>query len=233
MRSYETARTLFGFLEFVAWAVVVLGVVAGLLIAEGMSRDASGVELLIAALPGVAISLFGLIFVAIIQTARATVDSAEYTQQMLKIARDQLEISLQVLRGSGQQVSGFAKVAKEPGNQTGFNASDFETQFEEETPTDKGSAAITSLAASALSAESETIMHMGQKISLENESYQFGGGVFDSLALARTEIEKTFSIHDYEGMKVRARDGKYECDFQIFESFEEATKYIDKYNADV
>ncbi|PWE34094.1 hypothetical protein DDZ14_02750 [Maritimibacter sp. 55A14] len=42
------------------------------------------------------------------QNGRATVDMAEYTQQMLKIARDQLEVSKQALRQGGALDQGYA-----------------------------------------------------------------------------------------------------------------------------
>lgn len=98
MRSYETARSLFSFLAFCAWSVVVVGGIVALLGAGSVSQYAGGGAGLIAMVPGLGIALAGLLLVAFVQIGRANVDTAEYTQQMLKIARDQLDVSKQSLK---------------------------------------------------------------------------------------------------------------------------------------
>lgn len=100
MRSYETARTLFSFLAFWAWCVVIAGVLVALVSAAGASQYGGAGAGLLATAPGIGIGIAGLILVAFVQMGRATVDTAEYTQQMLKIARDQLEVSQQGLNGA-------------------------------------------------------------------------------------------------------------------------------------
>lgn len=109
MRSYETARSLFGFLEFIFWSIVAIGVIGAAMGAEGASRGFGG-GALVGALPGLALALLGLLGVAMIQNARAGVDAAEYSQQMLKVARDQLEISKQALRGTAPDQPSFSAV---------------------------------------------------------------------------------------------------------------------------
>ena len=98
MRSYEAARSLFSFLAFCAWSVVILGVLVALIGAGGGSRYGGAGAGLLAMVPGIGICLAGLLLVAFVQMGRANVDTAEYTQQMLKIARDQLEVSQQSLK---------------------------------------------------------------------------------------------------------------------------------------
>jgi len=98
MRSYETARSLFSFLGFCAWSVVVIGGIVAILGAGSASQYAGGGAGLLAMVPGLGISLSGLLLVAFVQIGRANVDTAEYTQQMLKISRDQLEVSKQSLK---------------------------------------------------------------------------------------------------------------------------------------
>ena len=113
MRSYETARSLFSFLAFCAWSMVVIGVIAAFVGMGSVSQYSSNGAGLIAALPGLAISLFGLFQVAIIQNARATVDTAEYTQQMLKISRDQLRVSEQSLKQGDAFQKSYTALNKE------------------------------------------------------------------------------------------------------------------------
>ena len=98
MRSYEVARKLFSFLEVVAW----LGVVGGILLffTSPAGRDAGIgiIGVLAPAFLGVFLTIASLFMVAMVQVGRATVDSAEYGQQSLDIARKQLAVSQQALR---------------------------------------------------------------------------------------------------------------------------------------
>ena len=97
MRSYEAARGMFSFLAFVGWSAVAIGVLAAISGAQ-MKTGFGGSVGFVGALPGIIIAVVGLLNIAIVQAARATVDTAEYTQQMLKIARDQLDVSKQSLK---------------------------------------------------------------------------------------------------------------------------------------
>lgn len=104
MRSYDTARAVFSFLEFVTWASVVIGVILIFVGIEEAPRNAK----LLGATPGILFTLFGILGVATVQAGRAGVDSAEYGQQMLKIARDQLEVSRQSLKRQEADGKSFA-----------------------------------------------------------------------------------------------------------------------------
>lgn len=111
MRNYEMARFVFLLLEFFAW----LGVAAGVMITFGVTGLAArgfGASGLVAAIPGIAITIAALLCVAIVQNGRAAVDTAELTQQMLKVARDQLEVSKQALKQGDTLKQGFAALAK-------------------------------------------------------------------------------------------------------------------------
>jgi hypothetical protein len=119
MRSYEVARKILSFLEFCAWFVVVIGVVIALIGAGGGSRYGGVGAGFLAMAPGIGIGMAGLMLVAFVQMARATVDTAEYTQQMLKISRDQLEVSKQGLKQGGHDAAGFVVRAAEASLQAG------------------------------------------------------------------------------------------------------------------
>ena len=99
MRSYGTARSLFSFLESVAWLAVIIGVLIAFVGANARSGGMYGGNIgFIGSIPGIILALLGLFQVGVVQGARANVDTAEYTQQMLKIARDQLNVSKQSLK---------------------------------------------------------------------------------------------------------------------------------------
>ena len=101
MRNYSTARGILSFIEFVAWTVVVAGVIVALLGAgtgnmggAALGRGVGGaVGGFLGALPGLFVALVGLIFAAFIQLCRASVDTAEMTGKMLKIAEEQLQVA--------------------------------------------------------------------------------------------------------------------------------------------
>lgn len=116
MRSYETARRHFSFLEFFSWATVVVGVIVALGgLGLGSQADIfgrySGGMAFLAALPGLKIVFAGYLGVIAAQIGRAGVDSAEYGQQSLAVAREQLAISRSAaIREKGPSASSFAEV---------------------------------------------------------------------------------------------------------------------------
>lgn len=112
MRSYEAARSLFSFLAFIAWSVVVIGVIIALVSAAGASQYGGGGAGLLALIPGIGIGITGFILVAFVQMGRATVDTAEYTQQILKVSRDQLQVSKQSLTAQREVPKTFEAVAQ-------------------------------------------------------------------------------------------------------------------------
>lgn len=126
MRSYEAARTYFSILEVVSKIIIIIGGIVALisLLALGeMSRDWGGSPLagLVGIVPGVIVMFAGFLGMVVVQIGRAGVDTAEYTQQMLKIARDQLEVSQQALRGPNASARSFADaVAETPGASATF-----------------------------------------------------------------------------------------------------------------
>lgn len=125
MRSYEAARSLFSFLAFCAWSVVVIGVLVALIGAGGGSRYGGAGAGLLAMVPGIGIAIAGLLLLAFVQMGRAGVDTAEYTQQMLKISRDQLDVSKQSLKQGDafqKSYSSLNKETKDTPQKSGYGA---------------------------------------------------------------------------------------------------------------
>lgn len=95
MRSYNAARRQFDGMELLAKLIMLFGAVIAATAAYGVS-EFSGQNIIataMAALPGLGIAAVGLFVQVHAQTSRAAVDSAEYAQQALKVARDQFELS--------------------------------------------------------------------------------------------------------------------------------------------
>ncbi len=97
MHEYRTARTIFGFMEFVSWALVIIGVIvflAGMSGGASMSRGFGGSSLgaLTGALPGIFLTIVGIMCVMLVQVGRATVDTAEMTGKLLKNSNEELKL---------------------------------------------------------------------------------------------------------------------------------------------
>ncbi len=90
MRDYSTARSILSLVEFTCWAGVLVGVIIAFS-SVGVASRGFGAPGILAAIPGIGIGILSLFGVALVQMGRAGVDSAEYGQQALKVARDQLE----------------------------------------------------------------------------------------------------------------------------------------------
>lgn len=113
-RSYDVARNFFSAVLYLGTALIVVGIIGtfmsvGYLDNVNMVRASSIWPVYV--LP---LSLFtafvGLVAVGLAHHWRAGVDSAEYTQQLLKTARDQLDVSRQVLMKRGGTPKSFADV---------------------------------------------------------------------------------------------------------------------------
>lgn len=172
MRSYEAARSLFSFLAFCAWAVVIIGVLVALIGAGGGSRYGGAGAGLLAMAPGIGIGISGLILVAFVQMGRAGVDTAEYTQQMLKIARDQLEVSKQSLNPGGTMSKSFSSIQKKEDSPIKSQAPMLEPK--ESTPT----------------VIKEESFYRGRRIRVNNDKYVCDGREFETLISAKEHIEK-------------------------------------------
>ena len=188
MRSYEAARTLFSILAFIAWSAVISGVLVALAGAGGGSRYGGAGAGLLGMVPGIIISILGLIQVAFVQMGRANVDTAEYTQQMLKISRDQLEVSKQALNAGKQQARSFADITSEKKSAVGFESNDFGSS-------DKPNASNSTSVISATGApmyEGETLEYSGHSITFNKGKYRAGGMAFETLNLAEAYIDRTY-----------------------------------------
>tara|TARA_R110002074_G_scaffold104113_4_gene224731 strand:- start:8554 stop:9174 length:621 start_codon:yes stop_codon:yes gene_type:complete len=196
MRSYENARGLFSFLEFLAWGGVLLGIAIIFVSMEAASRSFGGGAGLLAAMPGIAISLFSLIWVAIIQVARAGVDTAELTQQSLKVARDQLEVSKQALKqGDIAQRSFAALSASNQSASLGVEPQTAQPTFAD-VPTTTNATHI------EVSGETEEPKVVGKFLSYKGQSGELIDGKWHLNGIAFESREKIASYIDEFGAKV-------------------------------
>lgn len=191
MRSYEAARLYFGILEFIGWCVIIGGIIfffVGLSTGSQVNLygNRSGGMAFIGAVPGLAIMFLGFLGLVFAQIGRAGVDSAEYAQQSLKIAREQLDISKQALKQGATPDAGFAalQAAKD----------DLRSGQEPAVPVPKPSFADVKPADEAKTEvapqPSETIEYRGKSIRVVEGGYDFGGTIFETLEKAKARVEE-------------------------------------------
>jgi hypothetical protein len=114
MRSYHAARAVFSLFSTLAWILILGGVILAVIgFARGPSISPYNPDLAstLAAIPGVLLSIFGFVMLVLAQTGRAGVDTAEYSQQMLKASRDHMEVSQQLVRQGEKLEQGYAALA--------------------------------------------------------------------------------------------------------------------------
>ena len=182
MRSYEAARSLFSFLAFIAWSVVVIGVIVALISAAGASRYGGSGAGLLAMVPGIGIGITGFILVAFVQMGRANVDTAEYTQQMLKLSRDQLEVSKQGLKLQSAVPQAFASASQKD------NAQEPKSSFANQA----GKASPPGREVKELEPEqpvAKTTNYQGKTIRAEQGKFLYNGIPFNTLPAAQEYID--------------------------------------------
>lgn len=181
MRSYEAARSLFSFLGFCSWCVICVGGLVAILGASAASEmssfyggRASGGAILSGLVPGLAVSFLGFLGLATVQNGRATVDTAEYSQQMLKIARDQLEVSKQGNRDLASLPKSFSDFEQNAAREPVPAATSIETE-----PTMQ----------SEETAPPATIEYRGRSIRIEGGFFVYGSIPFQNEEKAKSYID--------------------------------------------
>ena len=134
--------------------------------------------------PGLAVALLGFVLLAIVQMGRAAVDTAEYTQQMLKIARDQLEVSQQGLRSQHQPPQTFTAAGQN-------EASSGKASFSQPGLEPK-------LSAKPKPDPSRFVEYKGKEIVIENGKYNCNGIPFTTMQKAEHYID-TYAAKELPG----------------------------------
>lgn len=181
MRSYEAARSLFSFISIVAWVCIVGGAIAALLggsAASEMSYRGDGMAFVMGMLPGVAIVIVGFLTLAIAQIGRAGVDTAEYTQQMLQLSRDHLDVSRQTLQQGQELKQGFEALQVRP--EATATATYAGLAVAATTSPQTGGPAMTPA----------IVKHKGRDVHVIEGGYRFAGMDFQTLEAAQIHIDQ-------------------------------------------
>ena len=173
-RSYEVARKYFSMIEFVGWATIILSIIGFFVVAansRGFGAELGMVSAFFILIFG---CLSGLVCIGMAQYWRAGVDTAEYTQQMLRISRDHLEISRQGLnRSETPQSFADAVTGKPTEKKQGYAASKTASEaIQPVQPKTKGGKT-----------------HMGFVIEKKKDGYLVEGKTFETLSDAEAHID--------------------------------------------
>ena len=187
MRSYEAARSLFSVISFFSWFLIAGGIIL-IFVGGNMGSDLSRfnrapeiIGLVMGAVPGLATTIIGFFSLVMSQLGRASVDSAEYGQQMLQIARDQLDVSRQTLhKGDAlrqsfealSQRTGMTSTASYAGHLTPAEARPDQNQ-----PPDNPAS------------QPALIAYKGKEIAALDSSFHYAGTSFPTLADAQAQID--------------------------------------------
>lgn len=176
MRSYQAARSSFNFMEFMARAAILLGICIGFVSVVAINQPwqfGVSVGLAIAGLiAGILVVMMGFFLLVNAQSGRASVDSAEYAQQSLKLARDQFEISKEMLQ-----------LAKREAKAPGYDSISAPAGQLQNISFDTNAAAPTAAAAGRTPIE-----HLGHQIAHTEEGYQVRDKSFPSLIEAKAFV---------------------------------------------
>jgi hypothetical protein len=186
MRSYGAARSLFSMVSFFAWLMIIGGVI-GAFVGAGVGGDMARwnrapefIGMMLGAVPGVIVSVIGFLGLVTAQMGRSGVDSAEYGQQMLQIARDHLDISRQSLNKADTVRQSFAALPETSGARATASYADTPQPVaaKEVAPTDTPS----------------VIAYKGKEIAALGSAFHFAGLSFDTLADAQAQIDQLVPI---------------------------------------
>lgn len=205
MRSYETSRVILGIAEFASWAAIVIGAIAALIAGSAAAKYSGfGAPSFFAlALPGIVVATLGLFGVVQCQLARAGVDTAELTGQILKVGRDQLEVSRDALRKTKAGDASFAALASK--------APEIESPIIPK-------AGYATAAASREREETDALPPTTETSAFKPFDEKFG----------LTQLNEAATEFEYRDRKLQLTDGMYYLNGIAFPSAKAAKSYIDK-----
>ena len=201
MRSYAIARFWHSILELAGWVILIVGLIQTVVIARTVSIYpfeyglSQGLAQFVGAVPGLLTAFLGLCIIAVSQACRAAVDTAEYTQHMLKISRDQIEYSKAAVRHGkqlGATLEGLLKMQGVPDKPDVSQGSKARLTPEGDRP------AVPLITSQNLGRDgvrlvaetTETTEHKGHKIEYRDEAYHVAGIAFSTLAKAKNWVEQ-------------------------------------------
>lgn len=187
MRSYEAARSLFSVISFFSWFLIAGGIilifVGGNLGGElsRYSRAPEVIGMILGGIPGLFAALVGFFALVSSQLGRASVDTAEYGQQMLQIARDQLDVSRQTLHKGDSLRQSFEALSQRTVAATTASYAGHLAPAEAHPETNQ--------ALDNTASQPALLAYKGKEIAALDSGFHFAGTAFPTLAEAQAQID--------------------------------------------
>lgn len=177
--NYGAARGVLALAEILLWCGVGGGLLMALVAADAASRG-FGMSGAAAAIPGIMVSVICFVGVVLTQMSKAQVDTADYTFQMLGVARTQLKVSQEALVQGKQAAQSYADLART------LNHAKPETAGNDAS---YSQAPATQPAALSTTATPQEWEHRGTIITKSVHGYEVAGHTFDSLETAKLHLD--------------------------------------------
>lgn len=181
IHEYKTARSICGFVEFIAWAGVVIAAILVIMAIGTASSARGGSFALVALLPALWLALGSFLIIIIVQMTRATMDGSVAAQK-------------NVIQGQKQHEELMRSLKDLAGRPTGFSQSEPHraTQHKEtsETPDSKDRGQLAArIPTSENQPATETMRHNGMSITVMNGEYRVFGIPHKTLDEAKAYID--------------------------------------------
>ena len=102
--NYGASRVVLSIFEFIAWIILCVGIIVVSSLIGVATRNFGGSGLMVL-VPGVVFCIVSVLIITVIQMARSSVDTADYTYQMLSVARENLDVSKRALKKQATALS--------------------------------------------------------------------------------------------------------------------------------
>lgn len=215
--NYGTARSVLGFLEILSWLGLGVGILLSIIIVGSATRG-FGAAGLVSIIPAIVICIGSLIGIAIVQMAKAGVDTADYTYQGLAIARQQLEISKRALAQPTQPQS-FADLP------TPATAAPAAPEATADAASHRASGAALPAKRPAAGPPPEPGQSMWRyrdaQINRTRHGYLFEGETFRTLDLAKEAVDRE------RGLLIERDGAHFRVGAKMFEDRESAKDYVE------
>lgn len=178
--NYGAARSVLGLAEFLMWGGLALGVLLALTGATAATNSFGGVTAIAGAIPGLSIALASFIGVVLVQMAKANVDTADYTYQMLDVSRQHLEVSKQAQKSGAKAPATFAELADKESPKTPPATAQPKASYAD-TPKPANEPALATN-------PSKVMDYRGSEITKSAHGYHVDGQTFENIALAQSFV---------------------------------------------
>lgn len=229
--NYGSARGVLGFAELTLWGGIGLGIIVAFVAGSAAARG-YGASGFLAAVPGILMAIVCFVGVVLVQMAKASVDTADYTYQLLKLSRDQLAVSKQALQVQKEAPTSYATAPNPiaPAAQASFAENGAATATDETAPDANGTSLPRFLRQDQADIHGQEHWDYRDKRihHTEHGTYLIEGHTFETLDQAKEFVDDGPKVEfGYLGRRVRVFEDMYLFNGRTFKTKADAKRYLD------